>query len=67
MEGRRRQKRGERWDEPADARVCTNIHIHIYVYISIAGIRHPINLLLANRLANYERMLAQANKRASIY
>jgi len=41
----------------------------IYAYIGwvLAGIRHPINLLLANRLANCERMLARANKGASIY
>lgn len=28
----------------------------------LSGIRHPINLLLANRLANCERMLALESK-----
>lgn len=54
-------------------RICIYIHIYIicvcvlYIIVVLAGIRHPINLLLANRLANCERMLARANKGASIY
>lgn len=45
---------------------CIRINIYVYIY-ALSGIRHPINLLLANRLANCERMLARANKGASIY
>lgn len=48
-------------------RVCVCEYTCMYVHIYIVGVRHPINLLLANRLANCERMLARANKGASIY
>lgn len=47
-----------------DSRVRTRVYAYMWI---LAGIRHPINLLLANRLANCERMLARANKGASIY
>lgn len=50
---------------PRYARVCVCV-VNVRVWV-LAGIRHPINLLLANRLANCERMLARANKGASIY
>lgn len=51
-----------------DVRTSACIRINIYTCIyALSGIRHPINLLLANRLANCERMLARANKGASIY
>lgn len=49
------------------AHTSTYMYVYVHIWVVLAGIRHPINLLLANRLANCERMLARANKGASIY